>query len=812
VRRPRVMFALTTLAYPAVLLLLCAGAGLLVDRLSGSWLPAVLLPAVGAAALIALSQLSTYASPLARATPYLMLAAATGGFAASRERLRAIWGRRRATARWLDWRLAAPLVVYALALAPVLLSGRATFSSYMALADSAVHMQGADYLLRHGQSYAHLDLRSSYGQFINAYYNSSYPSGSDTLFGASTVLLGLPLIWTFQPFDALMLALATGPLWVLARRAGLRGPWAALAAASAAVPALVYGYELLGSIKELTALCLLLALGALVTLHRSWLSGPARRALPFALASAGGISALGAGFGVWPLAAVLALALVFAGELRAGRVRVRGALGLVAFGAAVAFVAALPTWLDLSGSLRVAKNIASTGNPGNLHKPLRALQVFGVWLRGSYKQSPAGAALDATRVLIALAIAAGALGALSLLRRRQVALAAWLGLTLLVWVVVGASATTWADAKGEMLTSSALVLVCWAGVGALLASSRPLARAAGPLVALALAGGVLASDLAQYHSSNLAPTARYRELASVNDRFAGKGPALLIDFDEYALYQLRDLDVGGPDFAHPPLGLEALAGGYGQPIELDRADPRALAAYPLIITRRDPGQSPPPAAYRLAYEGSYYQVWRRQPAAASALSHRAASGSAAQQCAQIARLAQGTLARRTARASIVAALAPELVAVALSSARHPASWGHQRGGLVMSARGSLSAEFTLAHSGAWRLWLRGQLMPRIRLSVDGHRLGTVAGQLDGNSLVPDTIAAARAQLSAGRHRLVITRDGFSLAPGDGGSAVLDAIFLASQGLEARALRQAPAAAWQALCGPTYRWFELLSAA
>ena len=62
----------------------------------------------------------------------------------------------------------------------------------MALADSAVHMLGADFLLRHGQHYAHLDLRNSYGQFINDYYNTSYPSGADTLFGGSAFLLACP--------------------------------------------------------------------------------------------------------------------------------------------------------------------------------------------------------------------------------------------------------------------------------------------------------------------------------------------------------------------------------------------------------------------------------------------------------------------------------------------------------------------------------------------------------------------------------------------------------------------------------------------
>src|SRR5262245_22381860 len=159
------MFVLSALVYPVLLAVLCTGAGLLVDRASGGFLSWPLLPAVGAAALIAISQLTTYLTPLAPATPYLLAAAAAGGFAIS-------WPRAAGLARrWRShrWQLLVPVLAYALALAPVLLAGRPTFSSYMALADSAVHMIGADFLLNHGQQYLHLDLRNSYGQFINAY-------------------------------------------------------------------------------------------------------------------------------------------------------------------------------------------------------------------------------------------------------------------------------------------------------------------------------------------------------------------------------------------------------------------------------------------------------------------------------------------------------------------------------------------------------------------------------------------------------------------------------------------------------------------
>ena len=284
------MFVLATLLYPCVLALLCAGAGLLVDRAGGSFLPGVLLPVVGAAVLIGLSQLTTYAVFAAPATPYLLAVIALAGFALGRPRLAAMlsggWRR-------FGWQLAVPVIAYVAALAPVLFAGRTSFSSYGVLTDSAFHMLGADFLIRHGQDYSHLDLRNSPGQYLNDYYNTYYPSGADTFFGASALLVRVPLIWAFQPFNAFMLALCTGPAWVLVRQLGLDGRLAALATLTITLPALVYGYELIASVKEISSLPLILALGALVVLHPRWLRGSPRGAVPFALVLAAGISALG---------------------------------------------------------------------------------------------------------------------------------------------------------------------------------------------------------------------------------------------------------------------------------------------------------------------------------------------------------------------------------------------------------------------------------------------------------------------------------------------------------------------------------------
>jgi hypothetical protein len=65
-------------------------------------------------------------------------------------------------------------------------------------------------------------------------------------------------------------------------------------------------------------------------------------------------------------------------------------------------------------------------------------------------------------------------------------------------------------------------------------------------------------------------------------------------------------------------------------------------------------------------------------------------------------------------------------------------------------------------------------------------------------------------LSAGRHRLTITRGGFNLAAGNGGWAILDGIFLTPHGSGAHdPLQTVSAADWPSLCGHSYDWIEAI---
>jgi len=273
------------------------------------------------------------------------------------------------------------------------------------------------------------------------------------------------------------------------------------------------------------------------------------------------------------------------------------------------------------------------------------------------------------------------------------------------------------------------------------------------------------------------------------------------------MYELRDLDLGGVDFIYRPVALAGVRTGHGTAVSLDLLAPSDLRGYPLIVTRRDPIASRPPSAYSLIWQGAYYQVWRRGSDAPAALVHAAMSGTAPDRCPVVRRLAS---VGAPAGATLVAAHPPALVRISVTRAHHPSAWSNARLGLAMKGAGRLWSVFAVPHAGAWEVWLQGEIMRPVRVSVDRRYLGSIGGQLGGNSVNPDAIGPLTVRLSRGRHVLSITRSGASLAAGDGGWAYLDRVYLAPAGAAGLGvLRRVPAASWRSLCGHEFDWIEVV---
>ena len=128
----------------------------------------------------------------------------------------------------------------------------------------------------------------------------------------------------------------------------------------------------------------------------------------------------------------------------------------------------------------------------------------------------------------------------------------------------------------------------------------------------------------------------------------------------------------------------------------------------------------------------------------------------------------------------------------------------------MSGPGRLSTGFAVPDSGRWQLWLQGQIMPAVGVAIDGQRIASVGAQLDGNSVVLNTLTPLPVTLSAGHHVLSLTRGDFSPAPGDGGAAALYAAFLtpAQVGPEVGLTAVQPSR-WRSLCSRSHEWVEVV---
>ena len=133
-------------------------------------------------------------------------------------------------------------------------------------------------------------------------------------------------------------------------------------------------------------------------------------------------------------------------------------------------------------------------------------------------------------------------------------------------------------------------------------------------MALAIAGGVLWSNVDQYHDVWLAPRGQLHELETIGHDFAGQGPALMTNYEPYgARHFLRSLDPEGASelrrrFVYLTNGKLLDKGGSA---DIDRIRLDGLLVYRTLVLRRGPAASRPPSVYRLVWSGRYYEVWQR---------------------------------------------------------------------------------------------------------------------------------------------------------------------------------------------------------
>ena len=792
--------------FPAVLLVLTVGCGLLTERLSGISLPGVLLAPVGTAGIVVIAGFFTLADATAElATPATVVVALAGYAFGDRARLR----------RLDRWALAAAGAVFLVYGAPILLSGDPTLAGYIKLDDASTWMALTDHAMSHGRSHEGL-APSSHEAAVAIYLDSGYPLGSFLPWGVGRALVGQDLAWLFQPYEAFLAAMLALAGYSLVRQLVRRPALAAAAAFVGAQPALLYGYSLWGGVKEVMAAALIATVAAVA--GWSLAEGPAAFRRPLALAAAGAatLTTLSVGGGAWLIAALAGTLLVLLLRARGARELVHPSAAFLIAGA----VLALPALATAATFIKTASGLESSVDEpsdalGNLLRPLDAWQALGIWPAGDFRGPTVSGGV--TAVLIVLALAAGALAMALAFRARAFGLMLYVATAAVGLAIVAAYGSPWVDAKGLATASPAFLLAAAGGTACLLERGLRAGRAqalAAAVLAGAVALGVLWSNVLAYHDATLAPYAQMRELQEIGERFAGDGPSMISEYQPYAArHLLRKLDAeGAPELRRRVIPTRSSRSGVskGGFVDIDQFAPGALDPYRTLVLRRSPTASRPPSAFELRWSGEWYEVWQRRGGAGPPLEHMPlgteVDPSGRPDCEDVQRLA-----RRAGPAGRLATVFRSPVfAMATGALEHPPRWSDPAGAVLYpKSEGTARGTVEVTVRGTYDVWVGGSIHSRMEVRVDRLRVGALRGVLNNAGGYSRYGAVP---LSPGGHTVELSYSGPGLAPGSAGDAyALGPLVLATQTAAGDVTYLDPAEA-ASLCGKALDWIEALPAA
>jgi hypothetical protein len=765
--------------FPALMLVLCGGAGLLVRRIAGTRsVPAVLTLPVGLALLVVVGGIFCYAQALAPFAAPAFVVVGVAGLVLGRGELKRLIARRSGALSL--WPIAAGLGAWALVAAPIVLSGKPGFTGYGHIVDISYEFDLAVHFAHSGR-HVPAGASSAYESVLKKYLATGYPGGGTWTLGALSNLTPVDLSWLYQPFLAFVSAMGALSLYFLLGQLVANRALRALGALVAAQPNVLYAYALAGGIKELCTSCFLLLVAALlVPVAKRARPGRSVLAVPLAISAA--------------LASLSLTTLPWLGVLAAGvcvtvivfqRGRVAAALASLQI-AAVTFVLSLPTLAAASKLLPVVTG-AGPVDLGNLGAPVPGIAAAGIWITGDVR-FPAFAKQGPSEVLGFVVLALAVVGLVFAFKRRAWSVA-WLGIAGAVALYyVAHRYGPWIQFKADCVSSPIAVLLAFTGVGALVralaqrdpravnggarrritANLRLLGRTAAVIGALAIAAGILLGDALLYHDTPLSPYARLHELQQIGERYAGQGPTMTPDFEEYAEYYLRDAQqnsvVNGPAlYLRPDVNRAAEPGGI-YAYDMNEFTLEWIESFRTIVMRRNPLASRPPANYRLVSISPYYEVWHRAQPADTVYAHIPFGGSPRHEpvpCAE----AETALRKAGPNAKALYTTAPKnYLQLDGTNMFLRGAMANSGGTIIANGAGTATRSLPIPATDTYDVFMDGSIGRPANVSVDGRHVGTAAYQA---SYPGETIKIGSVTLTKGVHRIEISRGGVSLHPANG---------------------------------------------
>ena len=751
------VFLFAWIVFPLLAALLCLGAGLGLRRVTGpASVPLLLILPAGLAVLVVLCGLLCYYAGTAPLAAPACAVVGLVGLYAGRRTLADL--KIRGNGAIDRWALLAAFGAWAVIAAPIVLSGKPGFTGYAHIVDTSYELDLAVHLAHSGRSIPAAET-SAYQVVLHKYLGTGYPGGGPWTLGALSNLTPIDLSWLYQPFLAFVAAMSALSLYSLLGRLVVPRGIRALGAFVAAQANVLTGYALTGGIKELCTSCFLLLTGALLA-HVAPRLRPGRGLVAVPVALAATLASLS--LVTLPWLAILAVGVCLT-VVAFGHGRLSALLGSAQM--ALLFVLfSLPTF---AASLKLLPAVGGSGpvELGNLSAPLPGISAAGIWISGDYRY-PQDAHRTLSEVLAVVVMALAAVGLVHAIRRRAWSVV-WLGIAGAVSLYyVAHRYGPWIQFKADCVTAPISLLLAFAGIGALMRIG-PRRLPLGALPAAVVALGVLAGSALLYHNITLAPYERLHNLEEIGKRYAGQGPTLTPDFEEYAEYYLRDDDqtsmVNGPTLGLRPEVNRAAEPGGIYAYDLDEFSLGWLESFRTIVMRRDPLASRPPSNYRLVYLSRYYEVWQQTGPVTSVRAHVVAPAGV-----RTASFCGGVEAasRAAGAGAQIAYTTPPLGYVQLDSSDMSLSRAFLPSGgpILATGAGRATSEQPIANAGLYELFLGGSFGRPVDVRIDGRLAGRAAYQIS----YPDQwLLLGTYRLSAGVHRFELTRGGFSLHAGNG---------------------------------------------
>jgi hypothetical protein len=824
------IYLVAWVVFPALMLLLCAGAGLLVRHLTGPGsVPPVLILPVGLALLVVVAGIFCWAAPLAQlAAPALVVVGLTGLVLGRSSLARMI------RKRSFDlWPIVAGLGACAIVAAPIVLSGKPGFTGYAHIVDISYELDLAAHFAHSGR---HIPAgnTSAYEVVMKKYLAAGYPGGGTWTLGSLSNLTPVDLSWLYQPFLAFLSAMSALSIYSLLGRLVQNRALRTLGAIVSALPNVLYAYVLTGGIKELSTICFLLLLAALFGPVMLRLR-PGRGVLAVPVALAATIASFSLTTLPW-VGVLCAGTCITVLVLRPGRV---AALLACTQMAAIGFVLSLPTF---AAAFKLLPYVTGTGpvDLGNLQQPVPAISAAGVWITGDVR-FPQFAHRGPSEALAIVVIVLAVLGLIFAVRKRAWGLA-WLGAAgAIALAYVAHRYGPWIEFKSYAISSPIALTLAFAGAGGALqalgrgASRESLARGRTMLLArlgplgrplavlavlaiLAVSGGVLAGNALLYHDTSLAPYARLHDLQRIGERFAGQGPTITPDFDEYAEYYLRDEDqdsvVNGPALAlRTGVNRELEPGGIFH-YDLDEFPLSFVEGFRTIVMRRNPLASRPPSNYRRVYVSSYYEVWQRDQPRSTVLAHVHFAEKPADRQPKACAEASAAARKGGPGAQLAYTLVPSgYVQVDGSNMTVSRYFVANGGTITANGPGHAEREQPIPATGSYQFFISGSFGRPVDVYVDGRHVGTAAYQV---SYPSQWVLIAKQRLTRGVHRIELRRGGVSLHAGngnglDGLNRTIGPLVIIPSRSATPAIHHAPLDALARLCrsAQRLRWLEVV---